>query len=118
MHDSHVSSFGMQFEGVFDANLLLALLQNIVVGHGPNLYRYKGILNIKNTKMKYVFHGVHQIFSGGAVEEEWKPGEPRINRLCFIGKDLPREEIEQGVLRCVESYIPGTQPTVHATHHA
>lgn len=31
----------------------------------------------------------------------WGPGEPRINRLCFIGRNLDRKELEESFKACI-----------------
>jgi G3E family GTPase len=32
---------------------------------------------------------------------KWKKGEPRTSRMVFIGKDMPREVILQGLAQCL-----------------
>ena len=52
----------------------------------------------------------------GEFSELWRPGEPRHNRLIFIGKNLDRERIVAGFNACrnlhgyiVEDAIAGTK---------
>jgi len=33
--------------------------------------------------------------------KNWKPNEKRINKLCFIGRNLNRRELEAGVKACI-----------------
>lgn len=54
---------------------------------------------------KFAFQAVHSMFGGGKIEE-WKEDERRISRMVFIGKDLPREEIEKAAMACVANTVP------------
>jgi len=62
---------------------------------GTDLFRYKGILDIKGKAKKYVFQGVHMLW-GGTLTEEWAEGEKRENIGVFIGRNLDRESITAG----------------------
>ena len=42
---------------------------------------------------KFVFQGVHMLFSGNLMGA-WKKGEKRQNKFVFIGRNLPKERIE------------------------
>ena len=66
-----------------------------------NLYRYKGVLAVKGMDRKFVFQGVHMLFTG-EVLTPWGDA-PRINRLIFIGKNLNREELEKGFEMCLDT---------------
>ncbi len=62
---------------------------------GVDLFRYKGILDIKGSNRKYVFQGVHMLW-GGTLTEDWAEGEKRENIGVFIGRSLDRETITAG----------------------
>ena len=53
-------------------------------------------------EQKFVFQGVHMLFSGTFSKEiaPWRKGEKRECRFVFIGKDLDHKALEQGVLDC------------------
>jgi G3E family GTPase len=36
----------------------------------------------------------------GDVQGEWKPGEPRVSRVVFIGRALDEKAIRDGFLAC------------------
>ena len=46
---------------------------------------------------KYVFQGVHMLFSGGFNKDvvPWKKGEKRECRFVFIGRNLDHKELEK-----------------------
>jgi len=101
-HDMHVSSVGITLTE--DEHMNLGGLQNwigeLMQTKGSDLYRYKGILSVIGFDRKFVFQGVHEMFDGDFMEE-WKEGEKRISKFVFIGKDLKREELEEGFRKCI-----------------
>ena len=48
---------------------------------------------------KYVYQGVHMLFTG-EVLEPWGDAK-RLNRLIFIGKNLVREELKASFESCL-----------------
>jgi G3E family GTPase len=51
------------------------------------------------TERKVIFQGVHQLM-GSDLGPEWAPNETRESRMVFIGIDLPRDILEQGLDQC------------------
>lgn len=51
---------------------------------------------------KFVFQGVHMLFSGVFSDEvaPWKDGEKRECRFVFIGRDLDHQALEAGLMAC------------------
>ena len=60
------------------------------------MLRYKGVLHMQGTDRKVIFQGVHQLM-GSDLGPQWGPDEARQSRMVFIGIDLPREILEQGL---------------------
>ena len=98
-HDDDVKSFVYRADQAFDPAKLEDFLGAIVQVYGPKLLRYKGVLDMKGTQRKVIFQGVHQLM-GSDLGPEWKPDEPRVSKMVFIGIDLPRDILEQGLARC------------------
>merc|ERR1712137_372929 len=106
VHDDSVSSVAWKFPGLeLNVNRLqrwigLTIQQEL----GQELYRYKGVLAVKGMKQKFVFQGVHMLFSGGFQEDlEWDDDEERECRCVFIGKKMKQEHGEKlrtGFLEC------------------
>jgi G3E family GTPase len=44
--------------------------------------------------------GVHQMFEG-LPDREWKDGEERVNKMVFIGKDLPQQLMKECFEECL-----------------
>ena len=97
-----MTSTSYQFEGELNVNLLNMWIREIVVGQGKDLFRYKGVLAVKGMKQKFVFQGVHMIFTGGFNKDlaPWKEGEKRTCRFVFIGRNLDEEKLKKGFMDC------------------
>lgn len=108
-HDSSVTSVGIEVEGVVDAAKLDIWLSMLLVTSGPDLFRSKGVLNIAGADHRYVFQGVHMMHDGD-FGARWRPGEPRRNRMVFIGRNLDRTEIEASFRACLTRAPVTTTP--------
>ena len=99
-HDDDVKSFVFRAERPFDPAKLEDFLGAIVNIYGPRMLRYKGVLWMKGTERKVIFQGVHQLM-GSDLGPGWEEGEPRTSKLVFIGIDLPRDILLQGLEQCL-----------------
>lgn len=95
-HDDDVKSFVFRSERPFDAAKLEDFLGAIVNIYGPRMLRYKGVLNMKGTDRKVIFQGVHQMM-GSDLGPKWGDEEQRISKMVFIGIDLPKDILLQGL---------------------
>lgn len=98
-HDPNITSTAFNFEGFLNLHLLKRLVQSIIDDLGPDLYRYKGILNVAGVDKKFVFQGVGMLFSG-TFTTEWGEDEERDCRFVFIGKGLDEKQIRQSFFEC------------------
>ena len=64
--------------------------------HGPRMLRYKGVLYMKGSERKVIFQGVHQLM-GSDLGPAWAAGEVKYSKLVFIGIDLPKDILLQGL---------------------
>ncbi|KXZ42979.1 hypothetical protein GPECTOR_108g174 [Gonium pectorale] len=105
VHDDRVTSVGFELEGDMDMQLLNGWLSKLLQERGADLFRSKGILAIKGSEHKHVFQGVHMLlqFSSSAegVGRPWKEGERRLSKVVFIGKNLKRQELLEGLQGCL-----------------
>ena len=99
-HDDDVKSFVYRETRAFDPAKLEDFLGAIVQVYGPKLLRYKGVLRMQGTERKVIFQGVHQLM-GSDLGPEWRPDEARQSKMVFIGIDLPRDILEQGLAQCL-----------------
>jgi len=99
-HDDDVKSFVFRADKAFDAGRLEDFLGSIVQVYGPKMLRYKGVLHMKGADRKVIFQGVHQLM-GSDLGPKWAPGEKKQSKLVFIGIDLPKEILKQGLDQCL-----------------
>ena len=95
-HDDDVKSFVYKADRAFDPARLEDFLGAVVNIYGPRMLRYKGVLHMQGTDRKVIFQGVHQLM-GSDLGPQWGADEARQSRMVFIGIDLPREILEQGL---------------------
>ena len=99
-HDDRVTSTSSKFEGALNVNKLERWIGELMQTKGEDLFRYKGVLAVKGMDQKFVFQGVHMLFSGEPLEE-WGVDEVRESRLVFIGRNLKFEELDAGLKDCL-----------------
>jgi G3E family GTPase len=99
-HDDDVKSFVFRADRPFNPAKLEDFLGAIVQVYGPKMLRYKGVLNMKGSDRKVVFQGVHQLM-GSDLGPKWAPGEKKQSKMVFIGIDLPRDVLMQGLEQCL-----------------
>jgi G3E family GTPase len=99
-HDDDVKSFVFRSKKAFNPAKLEDFLSAIVQVYGPKLLRYKGVLLMKGSERKVIFQGVHQLM-GSDLGPKWAPGEEKGSKLVFIGIDLPKEVLLQGLEQCL-----------------
>jgi G3E family GTPase len=98
-HDEEIISIGISDPRALDGRKLDEWLNYLLQSQGQDIFRMKGVLNLKDEDKRYVFHGVHMMFDG-KLERPWG-NAPRNNSLVFIGRKLDRKEIEAGFESCV-----------------
>jgi len=99
-HDTSVGSISFQVEGELDKDLMNTWLSALLKTQGKDIYRMKGVFALKGVPNKFVFQSVHMLFDGTHHPDKWGPDETKMNKIVFIGKHLPRAEIEAGFLAC------------------
>jgi G3E family GTPase len=99
-HDAGISSFVFKSTRAFDLDKLEGMLGALLEIYGPDLLRYKGVLHTTNNPNRIVFQGVHMLM-GGQEGRPWEAGEPRESVLVFIGRNLPRDVLLQGLESCL-----------------
>jgi len=100
VHDDDVSSFVFREDRPLDLERIEDFLGGIVQVYGAKLMRYKGVLNIQGMKQRVVLQGVHMLMASDAGAA-WKRGEKRESKMVFIGRDMPKELLLDGLAQCV-----------------
>lgn len=118
-HDKSISSVGFVVEGSFMPDKFNAWLQKFLSEKAVDVFRSKGIFSIVGSDERHVFQAVHMIMSFGSSEqvgsklEDWGKDEKRINKLCFIGRNLDKDFLHKELLKCLSDgkpVDPGTPP--------
>jgi len=99
-HDDDVKSFVFRSKKAFNPAKLEDFLGAIVQVYGPKMLRYKGVLYMKGSDRKVIFQGVHQLM-GSDLGPKWAPGEEKGSKVVFIGIDLPKDVLLQGLEQCL-----------------
>jgi G3E family GTPase len=98
-HDEEVTSVGITTPGDLHLEKFQEWLRNLLMTKGTDIFRMKGVLSFAGMSQRYVFQGVHMLFDG-REDRPWGD-QPRHNSLIFIGRNLDREELNEGFRRCL-----------------
>ncbi len=98
-HDHEIQSISLRFEGAIDFDRFDKWIGALLEENSENLYRMKGILAIAHQPRRFVFQGVHALYNW-RYGETWEDGH-RENKVVFIGKNLSREALENGMESCL-----------------
>jgi G3E family GTPase len=93
-----ISSVSLSFPGYIDPNLLKVWLQMLLLNDGMDVFRAKGVLNIKGSKEKYIFQSVYMMFEG-RFDKPWGLESP-LNKMVFIGQNLNAQRLEESLKNC------------------
>jgi G3E family GTPase len=93
-HEDDISSIGISDPRALDPVKVNQWFDYLLKTRGQDIFRMKGVLNVKGEDRRQVFHGVHMMFDAQA-ERPWGNTE-RSNSLVFIGRNLDRTELEAG----------------------
>ena len=99
-HDDSVGSVGITLPGDLDPSRFEGWMVDLLRRRGVDIFRAKGVLSLAGDANRFIFQGVHMLFDGGAGKP-WGDGDRRVSQLIFIGRDLDRGELEQGLRKCL-----------------
>ncbi len=88
-HSADIGSFSLLFDEPLHWEHVATWLDALVVAHGPDLLRVKGILRIVGRDKPIVVQAVQTLFSPPAELAAWPEGGQR-SRIVFITKGLSR----------------------------
>jgi len=97
-HDDGIGCVAIRRTGAADAGSFMRWLNQLVQQQGRDLLRIKGIVDLGESR-RFVFHGVHMTLDG-RPGRPWKPGEPRVSELVFIGRNLDAMALRSGFDGC------------------
>ena len=103
-HDDDVTSFVFREDEPLNLDRVEDFLGGVLQVYGTKLMRYKGVLNIQGMKQRVVLQGVHMLM-GSDAGAPWKPGEKRESKIVFIGRDMPKDLLLDGLSQCVATRV-------------
>jgi G3E family GTPase len=98
-HDAGIGCVSIREPGGMDETRFTRWINQLVQAQGKDLLRIKGIIDLEGEPRRFVFHGVHMTLDG-RPGKPWKPGEPRVNELVFIGRALDAAALRSGFDAC------------------
>ncbi len=99
-HDETVGSVAIVESGAISEKRLNDWLGVLLRTKGADIFRMKGILNVKGDNNRFVFQGVHMLFDGNR-DRPWRADETRKNELVFIGRNLDEAELKAEFRKCL-----------------
>ena len=87
----------LPFKLTFVVLISLILIFSFLMVSRLNFYSLKPSIN---QNRRFVFQGVHMTLEG-RPGSPWLKNEKRTNQIVFIGKDLDKDEINQGFNKCL-----------------
>jgi G3E family GTPase len=101
-HDADIQCVSIREFGAIDEPRFIQWLNQLVQTQGKDLLRIKGIVDLADEPRRFVFHGVHMTLDG-RPGKPWKPDEPRLNELVFIGRELDAARLRSEFASCCAS---------------
>merc|ERR1712056_4137 len=99
-HDARVSSVGIDLAGEVVQQKLNEWIGWLLREKGVDLFRSKGVLAVKGMKEKFVCQAIHMLFAN-SQQGSWTDVEERRCKMIFIGKNLKRDELTTGFMKCL-----------------
>lgn len=93
-HDAAISSFCLSFETPLQWEHVANWLDALVMAHGDDLLRVKGILAIKGRERPIVVQAVQRLFHPPVELPAW-PSPDRTSRIVFITRNLKRAYVSE-----------------------
>jgi G3E family GTPase len=91
-HSPEIGSFCLKFDEPLHWDCLANWLDSLVINHGNDLLRVKGVANIVGRQKPIVVQAVQHLFHRPFELVEWPTGD-RTSRIVFITRGLSREYV-------------------------
>lgn len=94
-HDARIRSFVVEWDQPIRWDAFVDWMEALIAGHGANLLRIKGILDVAEVEGPVAVHGVQHVFHPPAMLERWPEGEEKRSRLVFITRDINKAPVAE-----------------------
>jgi G3E family GTPase len=109
-HDAEIGSFCLTYDEPLHWEHVANWLDALVLAHGDQLLRVKGILSIKGRENPIVVQAVQQLFHPPYELTSW-PTDQRRSQIVFITRGLSREFIVEVLDTIRQKRLPASEPT-------
>ncbi len=92
-HDRRIASFCLVIEPPMPWEGFLDFADALIAAHGDRVLRLKGLLNIQDSAVPLVVHGVQHLFHPVVPLPRW-PDDDHRSKLVLITRDLARPVVE------------------------
>jgi G3E family GTPase len=103
-HDPSVHSVSLVFDEPFDGPSLEAYFKQLLAVHGDDIFRMKGIVSVAGDDRRHVLQGVHRLLDFRPADG-WD-GTARTSKFVFIGRNLERDHLYNGLAGCLADPPP------------
>ncbi len=111
-HNAEIGSFCLEYRQPLEWDHVAHWLDALVIAHGDDLLRVKGILDIAGRDKPIVVHAVQRLFHPPVMLERWQSDEHK-SQLVFITRGLSREYVSE-VLETIRARASSSQlPASH-----
>jgi G3E family GTPase len=86
-HDEHIRAICLVFDDPIPSEVLDRWLASLFRFRGPDLLRFKAIVNVQELPGPLILHGVQHVIHPPMALKSW-PGEDRRTRMVFITYDI------------------------------
>ncbi|KAL5725820.1 hypothetical protein ACHQM5_008918 [Ranunculus cassubicifolius] len=102
LHDSSVRTLCITETKEVDIDKVRLWLEEILweKKHDMDVYRCKGVLNVKNSDHVHTLQAVREIYEIVPVRK-WKHDENRMDKIVFIGRNLDEEILRSSFTACI-----------------
>jgi len=102
--DNSISNVGVRCTGAINLFALQMFLDKYLEEESTaqDFLRVKGVIDVKGNDDMFVIQCVHMLRNQNFTKP-WKEGEPRENRMIFIGRNMQkrRQELTEGFMACM-----------------
>jgi G3E family GTPase len=111
-HLQNIETVCIESAGAIDGLKVSVWFRAVIAEMGDKLLRMKGVLSLAGDNDQFLLQGVHWDVEG-RPGRLWQPGEERVNRLVFIGRNLDAQAIRRGFDDC--RFVPGSRDPATAS---
>ncbi|XP_030628167.1 zinc-regulated GTPase metalloprotein activator 1 [Chanos chanos] len=109
--DKSILTVTFEVPGSISEDRLNDFIQNLLwektfknkAGLAMHVIRLKGILCVQGKLRRMILQGVHELYELDETPETWVDGEPRVNRLVFIGRNLDEDILRKEFIATVSN---------------